>query len=108
MNRLALMGILFVAQAFVASVYGDPMEDLANSKQCFSCHQLDKEAIAPSFKSIAKKYKGVKNAEVMLADRIQKGGVAHFGNTPMPSQGARVSLSAAEANSLAAWVMDMK
>jgi cytochrome c len=87
---------------YAVPVSADQMEDLAKSKQCFDCHQLDKDAIAPSFMSIAKKYKGVKNAEVMMADRIQKGGVAHFGNTPMPSQGARVSLSAAEANSLAA------
>ena len=108
MNKLVLAGVLLITPMFVVPVSADQMEDLARAKQCFSCHQLDKEAIAPSFMTIAKKYSGVKNAEVMLADRIQKGGVAHFGNTPMPSEGARVSLSAAEANSLAAWVVNMK
>jgi len=108
MNKLVLAGVLLITPMFAVPVSADQMEDLARAKQCFSCHQLDKEAIAPSFMTIAKKYKGVPNAEVMLADRIQKGGVAHFGNTPMPSEGARVSLSAAEANSLAAWVVNMK
>ena len=105
MNKV-LLGVICLASILAAAaVSADPMEDLAKAKQCFSCHQVDKDMIAPSFKTIARKYKGVNNADVVLADRIRKGGVAHFGNTPMPSESARVTLSEAEAKSLAAWVL---
>ncbi len=97
-----------IALVVAAPALADSMMDLAKSKQCLTCHEVDKQMTGPSFKTIAAKYKGVANADVMLADKIRKGGVAHFGSAPMPSEGARVTLTDAEAKSLAVWVLNTK
>jgi cytochrome c len=101
--------LLGVAVAMIVSpAFADPMTDLAQKKECFSCHLVDGQLLAPSFKDIARKYGGVKNADVLLAGVIQKGGIEHFGPDMMPSKGARVKVSDADAKSLAAWILAMK
>ena len=106
--RNVVSAAVVIAAMLAGPAFGDQMEDLAKAKQCFSCHQIDKEMIGPSFKAIAKKYKGMANAEIMLAERVKKGGTAHFGTATMPSQAARVELTDAEAKSLVAWILAMK
>ena len=102
-----LVASLALFAAATAPAYAS--EALAQSKQCFSCHALDKEMPkAPSFKAIARKYKGVANAEVMLADKVRVGGVGHWGSAPMPAAGPRPAVSEAEAKELAAWVLAQK
>jgi len=39
---------------------------------------------------------------------IQKGGTQHFGCNMMPSQGARTSVSEADAMALATWILNTK
>ena len=63
---------------------------------------MDKKLVGPSYQSIAAKYAGQKNAEVMLAESIKKGGSGKWGPVPMPAQAA---LSEADAKTLAAWVL---
>jgi len=79
---------------------------LAKSKQCFSCHAVDKEVRGPSFQAIAKLHKGTPKADATLASKIQKGGAEHWGKNVMPSAEARgVKISDAEAKKLAKWVL---
>jgi cytochrome c len=93
----------FVAMVSVA--YADT-KGLAEEKQCFSCHSADKEmGKAPAFTAIAKKYKGVANAEVYLAQKIRDGGVGHWGPDAMPGAGARPLVSDSEAKQLVTWVL---
>lgn len=80
--------------------------DLATSKKCMECHAVDKEVKGPSFKAIAKLYKGTNKAEARMADKIRKGGAEHWGPNVMPSAEARgVKISDAEAKELARWVL---
>ncbi|HCU53137.1 MAG TPA: cytochrome C' [Gammaproteobacteria bacterium] len=80
--------------------------DLATSKKCMECHAVDKEVKGPSFKAIAKLYKGTDKAEARMADKIRKGGAEHWGQNAMPSAEARgVKISDAEAKKLAQWVL---
>ena len=78
---------------------------LATSKNCMSCHAVDRKILGPSFKEIAAKYKDNKGAADMLATKIVKGGSGVWGAVPMP---ANNQVSEAEAKKLAAWVLSTK
>ena len=79
--------------------------DLAQAKSCLACHATDKKLVGPSYKDVAAKYAGQKDAAAMLATKIQKGGVGAWGQVPMP---ANPQVSADEAKTLAAWVLSIK
>jgi cytochrome c len=75
---------------------------LATSKNCMSCHAVDRKVLGPSFKDIATKYKDDKAAADALAAKIIKGGSGVWGPVPMP---ANNQVSEADAKKLAAWVL---
>ena len=75
---------------------------LATSKNCMSCHAVDRKVLGPSFKDIATKYKDDKGAVDSLATKIVKGGSGVWGPVPMP---ANNQVSDADAKKLAAWVL---
>lgn len=78
---------------------------LAESKKCMECHN-GKEKSGPTFKEIAKLYKGTPGAEKKVADKLVKGGAEHWGPNAMPSAAQRqVKISDAEAKKLAQWVL---
>jgi cytochrome c len=105
MKKLMLVSLGLLAASTAA--YADTA-DLAKAKECLSCHSIDKEgAKAPSFKAIATKYKGVKNADIALTQTVKNGGVGHWGNAPMPA-GGRPTVTDAEAKELVAWVLSQK
>jgi cytochrome c len=75
---------------------------LATSKNCMSCHAVDRKVLGPSFKDVATKYKDDKAAADALAAKIIKGGSGVWGPVPMP---ANNQVSEADAKKLAAWVL---
>ena len=77
---------------------------LATSKNCMSCHQVERKVLGPSFKDISAKYKGNAGAGAMLADKIRKGGSGVWGPVPMP---ANNQVSEADAKKLSAWVLSL-
>ena len=79
--------------------------DLAQKKSCLACHATDKKLVGPSYKDVADKYAGQKDAVAKLAEKIQKGGVGAWGQIPMP---ANPQVSADEAKTLAVWVLSIK
>jgi len=98
MKRLlsfALLGLGLAAPAFADLA-------LATSKNCMSCHAVDRKVLGPSFKDIATKYKDDKGAVDTLATKIMKGGSGVWGPVPMP---ANNQVSEADAKKLAAWVL---
>jgi cytochrome c len=78
---------------------------LATSKNCMSCHAVERKVLGPSFKDVAAKYKDDKGAVDTLASKIMKGGSGVWGPVPMP---ANNQVSEADAKKLAAWVMSTK
>jgi cytochrome c len=95
---LALVGTTLAAPAFAN-------QELAQKKNCMACHAVDKKVVGPSYKDVAAKYAGQKDAADKLAAKIQKGGSGVWGPVPMP---ANTQVSAAEAKQLAQWVMTQK
>jgi len=79
--------------------------DLAQKKNCLACHAADKKVIGPSYKDVAAKYAGQKDAADKLAQKILKGGSGVWGAVPMP---ANPQVNDAEAKALATWVLGTK
>ncbi|MBI5257237.1 MAG: c-type cytochrome [Burkholderiales bacterium] len=96
---------LIVALAAVVAGPAFANADLAQKKNCLACHATDKKLVGPSYKEVAAKYAGQKDAAAKLADKIQKGGVGAWGQVPMP---ANPQVNAEEAKQLAAWVLTIK
>ena len=63
-------------------------EELAKKSACLACHTVDKKLVGPSYKEIAAKYKGQKDAEAKLAEKVKKGGSGVWGPVPMPPNAA--------------------
>lgn len=101
MKKFALIAALIAVTAAPAFANAD----LAQKKSCLACHAADKKLVGPSYKDVAAKYAGQKDAAAMLAEKIQKGGVGAWGQVPMP---ANPQVSADEAKQLAAWVLSIK
>ena len=79
-------------------------QQLAKDKNCLACHALDKKLVGPSYKDIAAKYKGDKNAQAMLVKKVRDGGVGVFGQIPMP---ANPQVNEQEAQTLVKWILSM-
>lgn len=101
MKKLAIAAIV----AVVVSPAAIANKDLAEKKNCLACHQLDKKLVGPSYKDVAAKYAGQKDAAAKLADKIQKGGTGVWGQIPMP---ANPQVNADEAKALATWILTIK
>ncbi|ATA54491.1 MULTISPECIES: c-type cytochrome [Variovorax] len=101
MKRTMLMAALGLGLA--APAFADLA--LATSKNCMSCHAVERKVLGPSFKDIAAKYKDDKGAANSLATKIIKGGSGVWGPVPMP---ANNQVSEADAKKLAAWVLSTK
>ncbi|MDP2371311.1 c-type cytochrome [Rhodoferax sp.] len=80
-------------------------EALAKSKNCMACHTMDKKVVGPSYKDVAKKYAGQKDAADMLAVKVIKGGSGVWGPVPMP---ANAQVNDADAKKLVAWILAAK
>ena len=97
--------VLIASLAAVISAPAFANADLAQKKSCLACHATDKKLVGPSYKDVADKYAGQKDAVAKLAEKIQKGGVGAWGQIPMP---ANPQVSADEAKTLATWVLSIK
>lgn len=94
---IALLAVAAVSPAFANA-------DLAAKKNCLACHATDKKLVGPSYKDVAAKYAGQKDAVAKLAEKIQKGGSGVWGQVPMPAN----QVTPDEAKQLATWVLSIK
>lgn len=76
--------------------------DLAKAKNCLGCHAVETRRVGPSYKDVAKKYAGQKDAIEKLASKIRQGGTGVWGVTFMP---ANPQVSEADAQKLATWIL---
>lgn len=91
--------------AFVVAMPAMADQKLATEKNCMACHAVDKKLVGPSYKDVAAKYAGQKDAVDKLAVKIMKGGSGVWGPVPMP---ANAQVNEADAKKLAAWVLATK
>jgi len=97
------MALAATATLATAPAHANP--DLVKAKNCMACHAAATRLVGPSFKDIAAKYKGQKDAEALLATKVLKGGAGVWGPIPMP---ANPQVSDAEAKTLVKWILAPK
>ena len=104
MKRVFLVIATLAAGALVSTPALADLQ-LATAKNCMACHAVATKLVGPSYKDVAAKYAGQKDAVDKLAAKIIKGGSGVWGPVPMP---ANAQVNADEAKKLAAWVMTQK
>ncbi|WP_457280326.1 c-type cytochrome [Polaromonas sp. P5_D5] len=104
MKRI-LSVIASMAAVFAVSTPALADLQLATAKNCMACHAVDKKLVGPSYKDVAAKYAGQKDAADKLAAKVIKGGSGVWGPVPMP---ANAQVSPDEAKKLVAWILTQK
>lgn len=89
--------------ATVAALPARADEALAKKHNCLTCHQIDKKVLGPSYKDVAKKYKG-QNVAAQLEQKVKKGGAGVWGQIPMPPNAA---VPEKDIHDLVEWVLKM-
>ena len=106
MKRNLMMVGVMVASAFASqAAMADAGSDLAKAKNCMACHAVATKLVGPSYKDVAAKYAGQKDAESKLVTKVMKGGSGTWGAIPMP---ANPQVNEAEARTLVKWVLTQK
>lgn len=105
MKHLAIPLVSLLMTAGATSAWASP--ELAQQKVCLSCHGVEKRTgfPAPSFKEVAQKYAGQKEALDHLLPKVMKGGKGVWGVMTMP---ANPQLSEAQARQLLSWILKLK
>jgi len=94
--------IILLAACVALPAFAD--QKLAEKKNCLACHSVKEKVVGPAFKDVAAKYASQADASKMLSEKIQKGTVGAWGQVPMPPN----DVTAAEAKTLADWVLSQK
>ncbi len=100
-----IRALLFAALGLGSTVPALADLALATSKNCMSCHMVERKVLGPSFQEVAAKYKDNKGAADLLAGKIVKGGAGVWGPVAMP---ANPQVSESDARKLALWVLASK
>jgi cytochrome c len=101
MRRIAL---LFTV-AGLAATPALANEELAKKHACTACHAIDKKLVGPAYKEVAAKYKGQKDAEAKLVEKVKKGGSGVWGQVPMPPNAA---VKDEDVKTLVKWILSIK
>ncbi len=97
--------LLALALCAAAASPAFAQQDLAQSKNCLTCHAVDKKVVGPAYKDVAAKYAGDKTAVDKLTQKVMKGGSGVWGPVPMP---ANPQVTEAEAKKLVTWILSLK
>lgn len=87
-----MKALMMIAAAGALVLAGQASADqaLAQKSGCMACHSVDKKVLGPAYKDVAAKYKGQKDAEAKLVDKVKKGGSGTWGPIPMPANSPQV------------------
>lgn len=96
---------LLLTSALLATAPAFANADLAQKKNCLSCHAVEGKRIGPAYKDVAAKYAGNKDAATALVTKVLKGGGGVWGAIPMP---ANPQVSEVEAKTLVQWILTLK
>lgn len=94
---------LFASAALVMAVPSvQASEALAEKNACLNCHSVSEEKIGPSYKDVAAKYKGQKDAAAVLFSKVRNGGSGAWGTVRMPPN---PKVSDKDLKKIIAWVL---
>ena len=78
--------------------------ELAQKKNCLTCHMLDQKLVGPAYRDVAAKYAGRDDALSILSTKVQTGGTGVWGTAVMPPN----PVTPEEARELVAWILSLK
>lgn len=102
MKQFVIASLLLVGAASAHAVDAAKAQEIASKNACLGCHQVDKKLVGPSYKDVAAKYKGDKNALATLSKKVKGGGAGVWGPVPMP---ANAAISDADLKTVVEWVL---
>ncbi len=106
MKKLAAIALLGALSLPAWAAKPDPAaEALMKKSDCFSCHQVKRKVVGPSFLDVAKKYKNDKKAGATLVKKIKEGGSGNWGSVPMA---AHPNLPPADIEKMVKWILAQK
>jgi cytochrome c len=97
------LGLLSILMASGEQV--EASEALAREQGCLGCHAMETVLVGPSYREVAEKYSGDKDALTALTRQIREGGSGKWGDIAMPPQ---PQVSATDAKRLAKWILGGK
>ncbi|TWG79502.1 cytochrome c [Cupriavidus gilardii J11] len=103
MKQFVIAALMLAGAASAhAAVDAAKAQQIATKNACMGCHQVDKKLVGPSYKDVAAKYKGDKNAMAYLSKKVKGGGAGVWGPVPMP---ANPTISDADLQTVLEWVL---
>jgi cytochrome c len=78
--------------------------ELAQKKNCLSCHMVDQKLVGPAYRDVAAKYAGRDDAVDLLSAKVQRGGTGVWGSAVMPPN----PVTPEEARDLVTWILSLK
>ena len=102
---LGMMAAGLFGLATQTAVAAADVSALTQKGGCMACHSADKKILGPSFKDVAAKYKGQKDAQEMLVKKVKAGGSGVWGPMPMPANTGK--LSDDEFKAVVGWVLSL-
>jgi cytochrome c len=104
MKRLMIIAAATLALGSVTPAGAADAEALAKQHNCLQCHATDKKILGPSYKDVAKKYKGNKDAAALLVKHVRTGSKGVWGPIPMPPND---KVNEADATTIVKWILAM-
>lgn len=87
MSRLFKCVFLMLALALASLVQAEDASRLVAKYNCLGCHAVNQKIVGPSYKEVAARYRGQKDAEALLMKEIRSGVQGKWGGKiPMPPQ----------------------
>ena len=106
MKHLTAIVALSVAACLpVVASAADAPDALIKKYACVACHAPAMKLVGPSYKDVAAKYAGQKDAEAKLAAKVKAGGSGVWGAVPMPPNPA---VPDADLKAIIAWILATK
>lgn len=101
----ALMMAVAAAGSLMLAGHAAADQALAQKNGCMACHSVDKKVLGPAYKDVAAKYKGQKDAEAKLVEKVKKGGSGVWGPIPMPANSPQVKDE--DIKTIVKWVLSL-
>jgi len=105
LNLLAAAGLVCASVAHAAPD-ADAAQALMKKSDCMKCHAVDKKKDGPSFKEVAKKYKGKADAEEKLVKHITTGPMIEIDGAKEEHKKVKSS-DAAEIKNAVQWMLSL-
>jgi cytochrome c len=109
---MKLLSTLFVACGLMTATFAyaapdaDAAQALMKKSDCLKCHAIDKKKDGPSFKEVAKKYKGKADAEDKLVKHITTGPTIEIDGVKEEHKKIK-STDAAEIKNVVQWMLSL-